>query len=58
VMRAFSLGPDERIAMAKYKLRLDIETDPKSPSLQTGWRSLAVQILAGLVAGLVLALLL
>jgi hypothetical protein len=44
--------------MAKYKLRLDIETDPNSPYRQIGWRSLAAGFLTSLAAGLVLALLL
>jgi hypothetical protein len=45
--------------MAKYKLRLDIETDPPSRSSRSiTWSWLVAGFLTSLLAGLVLALLL
>lgn len=45
--------------MAKYKLRLDIETDPPSRSPRTmSWKWLAAGFLTSVAAGLVVALLL
>jgi len=44
--------------MAKYKLRLDIETEPPSSSVRpTGWMWLIAAFLTSLAAGLVVALL-
>jgi hypothetical protein len=45
--------------MAKYKLRLDIETEPASPSHQRmSWKSFVAAFVASVAAGLVVALLL
>jgi hypothetical protein len=48
-----------QVNMAKYKLQLDIETNPRSRSPQAvGWKLLAAGFLTSLAAGLVVALLL
>jgi hypothetical protein len=51
--------PPYEVGMAKYKLRLDIETEPPAPSHQRiNWKSLAVAFVTSLAAGIVVALLL
>jgi hypothetical protein len=47
-----------QVNMAKYRLLLDIETDPHSrPPRTVGWKGFVIGFLASLAAGLVVALL-